>query len=146
MRARHHLSALLLGLVLGDAVNAGPVVIVNAQSGVAEMSREEVINVFLGRFRQLPSGAAARPIDLPETHPDRERFYRLLVDKQPAEIRAYWARLVFSGRTSPPATAASEAAALAKVAHDRQAIAYLPAPPADSRVRVVYELEEPVQP
>lgn len=147
MRAvRHHLSVLVLGLALGDAVTAGPVVIVNAQSGVAEMNREEVINVFLGRFRQLPSGVAARPIDLPETHPVRERFYRLLVDKQPAEIRAYWARLVFSGRTSPPATADGEAAVLATVVRDRQAIGYLPAPSADPRVRVVYELEEPVQP
>lgn len=147
MRAtRRHLSALLLGLALSEAVQAGPVVIVNADSGVTVMSRDEVINVFLGRFRQLPSGLAARPIDLPADHPGRERFYRLLVDKEPAEIRAYWARLVFSGRVSPPRTPGGEADVLAEVARDRQAIAYLPSPPKDTRVRVVYRLEEHLTP
>lgn len=149
--ASRFLPALIASLALVDAVFAGPesggpVVIVNAGSGVTAMSRDEVINIFLGRFRQLPSGLAARPLDLPVDHPDRERFYRLLVDKRPAEIRAYWARLVFSGRTSPPAAAAGEAAMLAEVARDRQAVGYLPKPPSDPRVRVVYLLEEPPQP
>lgn len=136
------LTALIVGIALGTGAYAGPVVIVNADSGVTTMSRDEVINVFLGRFRQLPSGLAARPLDLPAVHPERERFYRLLVDKQPAEIRAYWARLIFSGRISPPVAASGEAAVLAEVARDRQAIGYLPAPPDDPRVRVVHLLEE----
>lgn len=144
--ARRLVTTLLLGLVLSDVAPAGPVVIVNAHSGVTAMTRDEVINVFLGRFRQLPSGLAAHPIDLPAEHPERARFYRLLVDKQPSEIMAYWARLVFSGRTSPPAAASDEAAVLAQVARDRQAIGYLPAPPNDSRVRVVFLLEEDAQP
>lgn len=146
MRATILRPVLLIVLALGGVAHAGPVVIVNAESGVTAMSRDEVINVFLGRFRQLPSGLAARPLDLPAAHPERERFYRLLVDKRPAEIRAYWARLLFSGRISPPDEPGGEAAVLAKVAADRQAIGYLPTPPKDPRVRVVHLFEEHARP
>ena len=78
------------------------VVVVNPGSGVDTLSRNEVINIFLGSFRQLPSGIAALPIDLPPGHPARAEFYRLLVGKNPAEINTYWARLIFSGKTRPP--------------------------------------------
>lgn len=144
--AIRHLPFLIVTLALCGTASAGPVVIVNSESGVTTMTREDVINVFLGRFRQLPSGLAARPLDLPDGHPERDRFYRLLVDKPPAEIRAYWARLIFSGRVSPPVPASDEAAVVAEVARDRQAIGYLPAPPRDPRVRVIYLLEEHAQP
>ena len=78
------------------------VVVVNPGSGVESLSRNDVINIFLGGFRRLPSGIAALPVDLPQGNPVREEFYRLLVGKNPAEINTYWSRLIFSGKTRPP--------------------------------------------
>src|SRR5687767_2973004 len=77
------------------------VVIVNPESGVDRLSRDEVIDIFLGRYRKLPSGRVALPIDVASSA-ERDQFYLLLVKKSPAEISSYWARLVFSGQTSPP--------------------------------------------
>lgn len=68
---------------------------------IETLSRTDVINIFMGRFRQLPSGATAQPIDIPVS-PVRAQFYRVLVNKEPAEMNAYWARLVFARRTVPP--------------------------------------------
>ena len=53
-------------LQLGFWVSAEPVVVVNARSAVPKLSRDEVINIFLGRYRQLPTGETALPIDQPE--------------------------------------------------------------------------------
>jgi len=115
------------------------VVIANARSGVDRLTREEVVNIFLGRFRQLPSGLSALPADLPAGHAEKERFYRLLVNKDLAEINAYWARLVFSGRTSPPRQTRDEGELLRFVSETPGAIGYLERSRIDSRVRVVFE-------
>src|SRR5512146_3193205 len=83
-------------LALAPAARAGDlVVVVNPKSGVHQLSRDEVINIFLGRYRQLPGGIAAEPLDLPAGVADRALFYERLVGKDQAEINAYWARLVF---------------------------------------------------
>lgn len=138
------LSLLLLCALFAGRAAADVVVVVNSASGVASLTRDEVINIFLGRFRQLPSGAPAAPLDLPAEHPDRVQFYRLLVHKEPSEIRSYWARLVFSGRTLPPRMAASEDDLVTQVAGNRQAVGYLSAAPNNAGLRVVFRLREEI--
>lgn len=134
-----HLLACLLLLAAGGA-RAGIVVIVNPDSGIKHMTREDVVNVYMGRYQALPSGNAAFPLDL---GPLRADFYTQLVDKSPPEINSYWARLVFSGRASPPRRLPNAAAVLEAVADNKGAIGYLKRENADSkRVRIVYELSD----
>lgn len=127
---------LLPGLVAAESI----VVVVNAASGVDLLSHAEVVNIFLGRFRQFPSGLAAQPIDLPVAHPARADFYRLLVDKSPAEINAYWARLVFSGRTQPPMQAARFDDVIPTVQSTPGGISYMERSKVGGRLKIVYEL------
>ena len=98
------------------------VLVVNPESGINSLSRTELINLYMGRFRQLPSGNTALPIDL---HDVRAEFYQLLVNKTLADINSYWARLVFSGRASPPRQAQDVAEVLDIVANNKGAIGYL---------------------
>lgn len=134
------LRAALLAVLLGAAPARADaiVIIVHPESGVEHLTREEVANVFLGRYKKLPSGLRAQPID---AGPVKEAFYSRLVGKTLAEINAYWARLIFSGQTTPPRQVGDHAAALATVAAERGAIAYIESRHVDKRVRVVLELE-----
>ena len=75
-----------------------------------------------------------------EVEPLRASFYRRLLGREIAEINAYWARLQFSGRTQPPLRVSDSAAAVARVAEDPQAIAFVDVVPDDPRVRVVLRL------
>ena len=118
------------------------VVVVNPGSGVDTLSRNEVINIFLGSFRQLPSGIAALPIDLPPGHPARAEFYRLLVGKNPAEINTYWARLIFSGKTRPPIQAQQVEDAMSMVQGSVGAITYLERSKVSGRLKIVFELAQ----
>ncbi|MBP8926610.1 MAG: hypothetical protein KBG75_12190 [Pseudomonadales bacterium] len=118
------------------------VVVVNPGSGVDTLSRNEVINIFLGSFRQLPSGIAALPIDLPPGHPARAEFYRLLVGKNPAEINTYWARLIFSGKTRPPIQAQQVEDAMSMVQGSIGAITYLERSKVSGRLKIVFELAQ----
>ncbi|MBI3131334.1 MAG: hypothetical protein HYZ13_08250 [Acidobacteria bacterium] len=116
------------------------VVVVNASSGVERLTREEVINLFMGRTRKLAVGLTALPIDQGGTAPDRTRFYRSLLGKELPEINAYWARLLFSGQASPPRQAETEAEVLEILHNTKGAIAYLDRKLVDRRLRIVFEV------
>ena len=133
------LSLLLALLGAGAAVNAEPVVVVNAASTTQQLRHEEVINIFLGRYRSLPSGGGAVPIDQPESSALRAEFYRRLVNKELNQINAYWSRLIFSGRTSPPLQASSASEVIQLLAANPGGVAYVERSQVDKRFRIVLE-------
>lgn len=139
-RLRHLLAIACLLLLPASSALADLVVVVNARSGVAAMTRNEVINVFFGRYRQFFNGLEAQPVDLVDSHPDRARFYNALVGKELAEVNAYWSRLVFSGRTQAPPRLNSPEEVLKWVSSHPGGIGFVELAKADARVRVVYEL------
>lgn len=140
---RNLLGTILLALLTmaPAALARGLVVIVNPASGVDKLSLDDAVNIFMGRYRKLPSGIIAFPIDIGSQTAERKEFYSLLVNKDPAEIDAYWARLVFSGQTSPPMQVPDDKTAVQLVAGNRSAIAYVAREQVDSRVKVVLELD-----
>lgn len=107
-----------------------------------DLSQTDVVNIFMGRFREFPSGISAQPIGMPASA-TRTQFYRTLVKKEPAEINAYWARLVFAGRTSPPIQADSPGDALRILRANQGGIAYMERSQVTSREKIVFELPAP---
>ncbi len=118
------------------------VVIVNPTIGVQHLSRREVLDIFLGRYRTFPSGTSALPIDLDVTSEERKQFYMLLAHKEPADMGSYWARLTFSGKISPPFAVPTAQMAIDIVANNPNAIAYVDRSVAESdrRVRIALEI------
>lgn len=139
------LRALLLPLLLAPwLVAQEPIaVVVNADSGVTRLSRDEVIALFLGRQKRLGAGLVAIPVDQVRPPETQARFYRLLVNKELAEINAYWSRLYFSGQAQPPRKAQSASEVLDLVAANKGTIGFVEAGKVDRRVRVVLTLGAP---
>lgn len=118
------------------------VAIMSAKSPVTSLSRQQLTYIFLGRYRQLDNGETAQPIDQPLESELRAAFYRKLVDKHLSEINAYWARLVFSGKTTPPYPASGTGQMLSLVAGTPGAVGYVESNALDARVRVVYRFPD----
>lgn len=132
--------ALFLALLhISGSVRAETVVVMDARSGVERLNRDEVINIFLGRYRQLPTGEAAIPIDQRQGSDLRADFYRKLVNKESNQINAYWARLIFSGKTAPPKEALSPAEVVVYLLGSPGGIAYIDRAQMDKRLRIVLE-------
>lgn len=132
------LTALLAFLPAATAW-ADLVVVANPKSGIDRMSREEVVFVFMGRWRQLPSGLPAQPVDSPVDSPEHSAFYRQLVNKNASEIKAYWSRLVFSGGARPPVMPQTREEQIRILAATPGAVSYLERSKVDARVRIVFE-------
>ena len=143
MRKLILLSALICLPIAAAAVDL--VVVANPKSGIDRMTREEVVFVFMGRWRQLPSGLHATPVDAPVDSPERVDFYRQLVNKSPSEVKAYWSRLMFSGGARPPVAASDAEAQMRLLAATPGAIGYIERVAVDSRVKIVFDFSSPTQ-
>lgn len=114
-------------------------VIVNAENPIQSITAKDLSDIYLGRSRIFPNGRYAQPYDQPQDSAARRQFYRDLVGKPISEINTYWARLIFTGTSSPPKTLTS-AETVAVVKRDSSAVAYLGREPEDAGVRVVLTL------
>lgn len=93
-------------------VRAEIVVIGNPRLDVSSLSEQMVSDLYLGRAVQLSTGQRVEVIDLPAGHPAREEFYSEVLGREPAQIRAYWAKRIFTGKGTPPATRPDEGAVI----------------------------------
>jgi ABC-type phosphate transport system substrate-binding protein len=133
---------LVLNLLTVSAVaRADVVVIVNPRSAAATMTAEQVSGIFLGKTPTLPSGATAAMVDQPEGSPIYEQFYRGVSGKTPAQVKAVWSRLTFSGKAVPPVSVASSAEVKKFVAANPDAIGYIDRAAVDATVKVVLRLD-----
>jgi ABC-type phosphate transport system substrate-binding protein len=132
----------LRALGLAGVLSAGPagadiVTVVSADNPVGTLTRSEVSNIFLGKTRQFPDGRPALPIDQPEGSPKRTAFYTAISNKQAAELKAYWSKMIFTGRGQPPPIVDNDEAVKARLARQPNAIGYIDDAALDARVNAV---------
>jgi hypothetical protein len=117
-----------------NVASAEIVVVVNAKSPAASMTAAQVADVYLGKDTSFV------PVDLPESAPQRDQFYTKVAGKSGAQVKAIWARLVFTGKSQPPKEVGSAAEALKAVASNDKGIAYIDKSAVDSSVKAVLTL------
>lgn len=130
-----HALALVLAWTAGLA-HAGTAIIVNKNSGIDQLSAEQVQKIFLGKINMMQKQGRLMPLDLPEGTA-RERFYSKATGKSPVQIKSHWAMMVFTGRAQPPEEVASEKAMLEQVARNPLAIGYVDQTQVDDSVKTV---------
>jgi ABC-type phosphate transport system substrate-binding protein len=134
----------VIGMALGFAAlsaRAEFVVIVNPKNPAASMSAEQVSQVFLGRSTSFPGGGSAVPVDQKEGAALRDEFYTKVADKNPGQVKAFWAKQMFSGKGQPPKELASSAEVKKAVAADPNAIGYIEKGALDGTVKSVLAVQ-----
>ncbi len=126
----------MLALV-ATLASAEVVTVVSTQNPTTALSRSEVSNIFLGKTSHFPDGTPAVPIDQPEGSAPRAEFYRSVSNRQPAQIKAYWSKMIFTGRGQPPAVADNDEQAKKILASRPDAIGYIDRASVDQRIKVL---------
>ncbi len=127
---------LAMALAVGTAA-ATVVTVVSANSPIMSLSRSEAADIFLGKSYRFPDGEQATPIDQPEASRAREQFYQSVAGESLAQLKAYWSRIIFTGRGQPPKIAASGAELKKLLAANPLAIGYLDSAEVDPSVKVL---------
>ena len=112
----------LLLLLLSTHTVAEIVVIGNIKNSQQELTALQVQDIYMGRTRAFPDGKIAYPFDQKNL---RGEFYLKLTQRPVAQINAYWARLMFSGQTSPPTKLPDDQSIIKIVQQHESAIGYI---------------------
>lgn len=132
---------LIAGLLVGPICWAQVAVVAGAQSAASPLSAEQVSALFLGKSDQLPGVGAVSLLDQPESAPVREQFYSKATGKSAAQVKAAWARLVFSGKATLPKELASSAEVKKALASNPKALGYIEKSAVDASVKVLLSLD-----
>lgn len=127
----------VLGLGSMAAQAADIVPVVSARSPVTTLTKNELLDIFLGKRARFPDGNIAVPIDQAEGSSVRDEFYSQYADMSAAQLKSFWARIIFTGRGQPPKSVADGKDAKKRVAADPSAITYIDRTLLDSTVKVV---------
>jgi ABC-type phosphate transport system substrate-binding protein len=130
-------AAAALVLACAGAQAGELVAIVSARSTVENLRPEQVAAIFLGQSTRFPGGGVATAVDQPIGSPQRDGFYLRVTGKTPALLKAWWSKMIFTGRGQPPRELAGNAAVRQAVAADPGLIGYIDREALDPSVRQI---------
>lgn len=131
------LPLLLVVAAVSASARADVVVIVSAKSHITRLTAEQTARIFLGKSSSFPDDGDAIPIDQAEGSAIRDEFYSKVTHKNPTQISAYWAKIIFTGDGRPPEKLDSNAAVRKAVANNPKAIGYIDKSAVNKSVRVI---------
>jgi len=114
---------------------AEPVVVVGASSPATAVSAEQVAALYTMRLKSLPGGGSVQLVVVEATKPQLYGF----LGKSEDQIKAIWARHLFSGSATPPLEVATPADAR-KAMGNPNAIAVIDSAAVDASMKVVGKL------
>ncbi len=116
---------------------ADVVVVVSSKSAVTTLNRNQLADIFLGKSVRFPDGGAALPVDQIEGTAARDEFYANFIGKTAAQIKAYWSKIIFTGRGQPPKAVSNSGQVKQLLLKDPSAIGYIERSAVDSSVKVL---------
>jgi ABC-type phosphate transport system substrate-binding protein len=127
-----------LCLCLGfSSISFADVAVIVHVDNKSTLSDSDISRLFLGKMKKFPLGDNAVPMNLKIGGVTRNEFDKKVLNKSASQVKAYWSKMLFSGKGKPPPELVSDKDALAAVASDTNIIAYVDAASVDETVKVI---------
>lgn len=126
----------ILSLGLSTLACADIAIIVNLENS-ASISEGDIERIFLGKKSKLSTGTKVTPYYLAQGHTARDEFNKKVLHKSSSQIKAYWSKLIFTGKGTPPDALGSIEAVMNRVAKEPNAIAYIDSKSVNDKVKVI---------
>lgn len=124
----------LVSLLVCSSVQAEIIVVVN-NANAAALTKNDVSRIFLGKMKKYT------PVNMSSGNALRAEFNKKALKKSSNQVKAYWSKLVFSGKGTPPKELASDAEIKAFVASNPNAIGYIDSASLDGTVKAAITLQ-----
>ncbi len=76
---------------------------VTAADNTEQLNLDDVARIFLGKVTRYPSGEEVEPLNMDPSDPSFTKFARVVLNKTPSQLKAYWAKRIFTGKANPRA-------------------------------------------
>ena len=130
------LTLFLATSIFMSAATVADVAIIVNPANTAEISADDIKSLFSGRQKGFSNGKTALVLSLEEDNPTRSEFNNAVLGKTDAQMKAYWSKLLFTGKGTPPKEI-SAAEMLELIADNPNTIGYIDAASVTGGVKVV---------
>ncbi|WP_196138627.1 phosphate ABC transporter substrate-binding protein [Aliikangiella sp. G2MR2-5] len=113
------------------------VAIIVHPSNNSTLSNTDLARLFLGKMKSFPGGGSATPINLSEGDAAADEFNQKVLKKSASQLKAYWSKLIFTGKGTPPESMATAQEVKKAVASNPDYIGYINASDVDDSVKVI---------
>ncbi|MEW5681417.1 MAG: phosphate ABC transporter substrate-binding protein [Pseudomonadota bacterium] len=131
---------ILTSLWLTAAAQAG-ILIVAHPNNSNTISAEDLKRLYTGKASSFASGDAAVPLNLADDNTLRAQFDQKALGRSSSQVKAYWSKLVFTGKGAPPKEVSSEAEVLKLVGSNPNLLGYVSSTADTSGVKVLLSLD-----
>ena len=129
---------LLLVAALASAPSqAELVLIVHSSNSEAHLNLDQAQEIYLGRMTAFPGGAGVTAVDQKDGTRSKTEFLAKVLKKDPGQVKAYWSKMIFSGKGVPPAVIGDDAEVKNWVARHPEGLGYIDRGAVDSSVKVL---------
>lgn len=126
---------IVVSLFISQLAFAEVAVIVHPSNANA-LDEAAVSKIFLGREKSFADGKSVVPLSLAERAPASTAFNDAVLKKSSSQLKAYWSKLVFTGKGTPPKEIATDEEMIKLVATNPSLIGYVDASKVDASVKV----------
>jgi ABC-type phosphate transport system substrate-binding protein len=127
-------------LFLVSSLSFAEVAIIVNSGNSSEISDNDIKRMFLGKNKTFSNGESVKAINLKSGNAIRENFEKKVLGKSSSQVKAYWSKLIFSGKAKPLKEGASDSEVLSWVSSTPNAISYIDASKVDDSVKVIKKL------
>ncbi len=123
-----------------DISNDPLVIVTNSDSQLNELTHDQLIGIYMGRYRSSDESTPILPID---NEIYIETFYKQIINKTVPQVNSYWARLKFTGRDyKRPEKLESSEVVITSLISSTDRISYIPLSQVTDDVKVIYEITQ----
>ncbi len=114
-------------------------VIGNKAIATDSLTAKQVSKLWLAKSKLIPGGGKPAVVDQAPGTAAHEDFYKNIVKKNSSQLKAYWAKIIFSGKGAPPKVMANDAAVIEWVVSTPGGLGYVDSASVNGTVKVLFK-------
>lgn len=136
VKVRKALLVSLIGCFISSTALAEIVIIVHPNND-SVLDTKTVQRLFLGKAKKFPNGQEAIPINQSDSSSTRSTFDTNTLNRSSSQVSAYWSKLVFTGKGTPPKEVDDDNAVIDLVSKNQNAIGYIDSSTVNDTVKTI---------
>ncbi len=131
---------LLSATIYSGATISATVIVAAKESSLVGITDKQAMRVWLGKVARV-NGQEVEPTERNDKTDIHASFHEKITHKNAYQLKAYWGRLIFSGKRFPPKVFQSDADIKQWLSQHVKAIAYIDESSVDDTVKVLMKIE-----
>lgn len=131
---------LLSCAVYSGATFSATVIVAAKESSLMGITDKQAMRVWLGKVARV-NGQEVEPTERDDESDIHSSFHQKITRKNSHQLKAYWGRLIFSGKRFPPKVFQSDTDVKQWLSQHVKAIAYINESSVDDSVKVLMKVE-----